>query len=311
MDGLFERLLRHRVDRSILSVAEVWDYVRAKVFNLQSLKGALAVAHTHYDIGNELYQAMLGELMVYSCGYWRNAQTLEEAQEAKLELVFRKLGLSPGMRVLDIGCGWGEALKMAAARYGVTAVGVTISEPQATYARQLCAGLPVDVRLEDYRKLEGTFDRILSIGMFEHVGQKNYRIFMDTVRRCLAPDGLFLLHTIGSVGHGHHADPWIEKYIFPHSALPSTRDIADAIEDRFIVEDWHNIGANYSPTLLAWRRNFEHSWPHLRDQRDQRFYRMWRYYLTVMAAAFRVRRTQVWQLVLSPEGVAGGYRRVC
>jgi cyclopropane-fatty-acyl-phospholipid synthase len=213
------------------------------------------------------------------------------------------------MRVLDIGCGFGEALKQAASKYGVTAVGITISERQADYARRLCAGLPVEIKIQDYRKLEGEFDRVFSIGMFEHVGPKNYRTYMNVVRRLLAQDGLFLLHTIGSNDEGHNADPWMEKYIFPNSALPSPNDLCKAVQDLFLIEDWHNFGADYDPTLLAWRHNFQANWERIKAERDGVFYRMWNFYLSAMAAAFRARRTQLWQLVLSPHGVAGGYRR--
>src|SRR6202000_3192228 len=218
-----------------------------------------------------------------------------------------KLGLKPGMRVLDIGCGWGEGLKLAAGRYGVTGVGITISEEQCKYAQALCQGLPVEFRLMDYRDLDERFDRLLSIGMVEHVGHKNYRTYMETARRCLKDDGLFLLHSIGSNVSVHDTDPWIAKYIFPNGMLPSIKQIGESLEGLFVMEDWHNFSAYYDRTLLAWRDNFERHWDEFKGDFDERFHRMWLFYLSSCAASFRVRRNQLWQLVLSPEGVPGGY----
>ncbi len=250
--------------------------------------------------------AMLGPGMVYSCGYWRQATDLAAAQEAKLDLACRKLGLCPGQRLLDVGCGWGETLRFAARRYGVSGVGVTISREQAEQARRRCAGLPVEIRLCDYRELEERFDHVLSIGMFEHVGVRNYRGFFERMRRLLAPSGLFLLHSIGGERSGDHTDPWISRYIFPNSMLPSAAQVARAVEGLFVIEDWHNFGTDYDLTLQAWRENIERAWARL-PQYDERFRRMWRFYLAASMALFRSRRGQLWQLVLSPEGVPGGY----
>jgi cyclopropane-fatty-acyl-phospholipid synthase len=314
LDGLLLRLLRIGADDKVRGLGAAWDAVRARVSNLQSEARAFQVGQRHYDLGNDLYRAMLGKRMVYSCGYWRTARDLDEAQEAKLDLVCRKLGLHAGMRVLDIGCGWGEALKFAAERYGVRGVGCTVSREQAEYARELCAGLPIEIRLMDYRDLDcgdGGFDRIFSLGMFEHVGVRNYDTYFDVARRCIAPDardgGLFLLHTIGGNRSVNHTDPWIARYIFPNSMLPSAKQIASAVEGRFVIEDWHNFGADYDRTLQAWRENIERHWDTLPPRYDERFRRMWRYYLSASMAAFRARRIQLWQLVLSPEGVPGGY----
>jgi len=246
--------------------------------------------------------------MIYSCGYWQDATTLDAAQEAKLDLVCRKLGLAPGMRVLDIGCGWGGTAKFAAERYGVSVVGATVSAEQARHARTLCAGLDVEILLEDYRALRGTFDRVLSIGMFEHVGVKNYATFMRAVRARLADDGLFLLHTIGANRSTRKNDPWTERYIFPNSMLPSARQIAAAVEGVFVLEDWHGFGPDYDRTLMAWHANVERAWPDLPARYDERFRRMWRYFLLSSAGGFRARQNQLWQLVLSPHGVPGGYR---
>ena len=312
LDGLLARLLAARVDRRVRGAADLRDALAARLRNLQLGRRAFAVGERHYDLGNDLYQAMLGRRLVYSCGYWhdrdgRRAASLDVAQEAKLDLACRKLGLRPGMRVLDIGCGWGEMLKFAAERYGIEGVGVTISREQQAFAAALCEGLPVEFRLQDYRGLRGErFDRVLSIGMFEHVGVRNYRGYFDLVRSLLPPDGLFLLHTIGSNISRRRTDPWIARHIFPNSMLPSARQVAQASEGLFVIEDWHNFGADYDLTLQAWRDNVEAAWERLPARYDERFRRMWRYYLAGSMASFRTRRIQLWQLLLSPEGVPGG-----
>ena len=290
-------------------LALIGSALRGKLLNMQRLK-VREVGEKHYDIGNELYAAMLDQRMIYSCGYWKDATTLDAAQEAKLDLICRKVGLEPGMRVLDIGSGWGGFLQFAAERYGVSGVGVTISKEQAALANERTSGLPVETRLMDYQALEGKFDRIISIGMFEHVGYKNYRPYFTKARQLLDDDGLMLLHTIGGNTSTTHGDPWSEKYIFPNGMLPSIAQIGTATEKLFVMEDWHNFGADYDRTLMAWLDRFEAAWPRLADQYDQRFYRRWRYYLASFAALFRARNIHLWQLVLSPDGVRGGYRRI-
>jgi cyclopropane-fatty-acyl-phospholipid synthase len=308
LDGLLFRLLAGGVEQQAPGIADRIDDLRALLQNLQSGRRSFAVGERHYDLGNELYEAMLGRRLVYSCGYWRGADDLDDAQLAKLDLICRKLGLRPGMRVLDIGCGWGEALKFAAERHGVSGVGVTVSREQADYARRLCAGLPVEIRLQDYRELDERFDAVFSVGMFEHVGVKNYATYFDVARRCLADErGLFLLHTIGGNRSRTHTDPWVGRYIFPNSMLPSAAQVSTAVEGRFVIEDWHNFGADYDRTLQAWRDNIEDAWGRLPSRYDERFRRMWRYYLAASMAAFRARRIQLWQVVLSPRGVPGGY----
>lgn len=283
--------------------------LRARLLNLQRLK-VTEVGEKHYDIGNDLYEAMLDSRMIYSCGYWQGARTLDEAQEQKLDLICRKAGLAPGMRVLDIGSGWGGFLRFAAERYGIEGVGITISKQQAAWAEAHRGTLPIETRLMDYMALQGQFDRIISIGMFEHVGYKNYRRYFEKARSLLRPDGLFVLHTIGNNFSATHADPWMERYIFPNGMLPSIAQVGAAIEHLFQMEDWHNFGADYDRTLMAWWQRFEAAWPALRERYGERFHRMWRLYLLSMAASFRARNVQLWQIVLSPRGVPGGYRSV-
>lgn len=310
LDEMMYRVFRAGVDTHLPGLRLWWAGLLARLFNPQTPTRSFKVGQLHYDIGDDLYERMLDPRMIYSCAYWRVATTLEDAQTAKLDLVCRKLGLQSGMKVLDIGCGWGGAAQYAAQRYGVSVTGVTISRNQAATARERCQGLSVDIQLRDYRSLQGRFDRIYSLGMFEHVGPRNYDTYFETARRLLAPDGLMLLHTIGQNTSQHANDPWIERYIFPNSIIPSMAQIARAVEGRFVVEDWHGFGADYDHTLLAWHQRFNQHWSELATRYGERFKRMWNFWLLSSAAYFRARRDQLWQVVLSPEGVPGGYREV-
>ena len=313
LDEFITRILRARLDDQVGRAGWLWASLKARLTNLQSLHRAWQVGEVHYDLGNDLYEAMLDPSMAYSCGYWPEAQTLAQAQEAKLELICQKLQLQPGMKLLDIGCGWGSLMLFAARHYSVECVGLTISKEQARLGAEKARGLPVRFELTDYRQFnprgEQRFDRIASVGMFEHVGHKNYHAYFDMARRCLHNDGLLLLHTIGKNRAGAGIDPWIEKYIFPNGVLPSVSEIAFYSEDAFVMEDWHNFGEDYDKTLMAWHAHFEAAWPDLQPRYGDRFYRMWRYYLLSCAGTFRARDNQLWQVVLSPSGHAGGYRR--
>jgi cyclopropane-fatty-acyl-phospholipid synthase len=277
------------------------------LLNRQRKSKALEVGERHYDTGNDVFQAMLGKRMVYTCAFWKNANTLDEAQEAKLEFVCQKLGLHPGMKVLDIGCGWGSFAKYAAERYGVSVTGVNNSREQTALAREMCKGLPIEIKVQDYRELTGNYDHIVSLGMFEHVGPKNYETYMKAAHRCLSDDGLFLLHTLGSNKPLLTPDLFVEKYIFPGGVLPTIKEIGGSIEGLFVMEDWQNIGADYEKTLLAWFKNFDAHWPELDAKYEMRFYRMWKYFLHTFAGSSRARSNQVWQIVLSKKGVLGGY----
>ncbi|CAM4053063.1 cyclopropane fatty acyl phospholipid synthase [Vreelandella rituensis] len=311
LDQFFYHLLRARIPAQVSHRKLIGHALRARLFNLQSVRRAWEVGEAHYDLGNDFYAAMLDSRMTYTCGYWDKARTLEQAQEAKLDLICRKLELEPGMKVLDIGCGWGSFMAYAAENYGVECVGVTISREQAEYGKALMKkGLPVEFCFKDYREIEGQFDRIASIGMFEHVGFKNYRRYMEVANRCLKDDGLFLLHTIGKNRHRTMPDPWFDKYIFPNGGLPSLPQMTHAMDELFVVEDLHNFGADYDHTLMAWHDNFVEHWPRFRERYGDRFFRMWRYYLLSCAGAFRARELHLWQWVLSKQGVVGGYRRV-
>ena len=313
VDEFITRILRARLDEQVGRAGWLWASLKARLTNLQSPLRAWQVGEMHYDLGNDLYEAMLDPSMAYSCAYWPAAQTLQQAQEAKLELVCQKLQLQPGMTLLDIGCGWGSLMLHAAKRHGVHCVGLTISKEQARLGNAKAQGWPVRFELADYRQFnpEGyqRFDRIASVGMFEHVGHKNYRAYFEMARRSLRNEGLFLLHTIGKNRAGASIDPWIEKYIFPNGVLPAASEISFYSEEQFVMEDWHNLGEDYDKTLMAWHARFEAAWPLLRERYGERFYRMWRYYLLCCAGTFRSRDNQLWQVVLSPGGQAGGYRR--
>jgi cyclopropane-fatty-acyl-phospholipid synthase len=313
LDELFTRLLAVDIDEKLKAFTRLrllGEYLRQRLFNLQSEKRAYQVGERHYDIGNDVFEAMLDSSMSYSCGYWAHADNLEDAQRDKLDLICRKLELKPGERLLEIGSGWGGLARFAAERYGAEVVGITVSREQLKLAQQRCAGLPVSFELKDYREIDGQFDKVVSVGMFEHVGQKNYRAYFDVVRRVLKDDGLFLLHTIGNHVTTSHIDPWIDRYIFPNGKLPSVREISRAIEGRFLIEDWHNFGQDYDRTLMAWWANFEAAWPRLREKYGEHFHRRWQYYLMCCAGMFRSRQGQLWQLVLSKRQRAGLYHSV-
>lgn len=311
LDALFHRLLKSGIDRKI----DAWtrarllgEILRHGLLNLQSKKRAFQVGERRYDIGNDVFERMLDPSMSYSCGYWAQADTLDAAQRDKLDLICRKLELRPGERLLEIGCGWGGLAHFAASRYGVEVFGVTVSREQQALARARCADLPVRIELMDYRDIGGQFDKIVSVGMFEHVGPKNYPAYFGMVDRVLKEDGLFLLHTIGNRYTALKTDAWIDKHIFPNGKLPSAKEIAVAVEPYFVIEDWHNFGPDYDRTLMAWWDNFDRAWPSLEAKYGQRFYRMWKYYLMGCAGFFRAREGQLWQIVLGKPARAARYR---
>ena len=305
LDQFIDRVLRvHLADTLRDNWMLVPHVLRARVFNLQTIRRSLGAVQHHYDLGDDLYEAMLDRRMLYTCALWTDAQTLDEAQEAKLALVCRKLGLRPGMRVLDLGCGWGGFAAYAAEHHGVEVVGYTVSADQVSWARERYAHLPVDIRLEDYRRASGTFDAVVSIGLMEHVGPKNYRPYMELVDRCLAPGGVAFVHTIGGNRARARLDPWFDKYIFPNAVLPTLAQLVTAMEGIFIPEDVHNIGADYDPTLMAWWRNFDAAWPTLRARYDETLYRIWKFYLLASAGAFRARAQQLFQIVMTRPGTS-------
>lgn len=313
LDELFTRLLRSDADERLSGWARIKliaEATRQSLLNLQRRQRAFQVAEKHYDIGNDVFTAMLDPSMSYSCGYWLNAQSLDQAQHDKNDLICRKLKLQPGERLLDIGCGWGGLARHAARYFDVEVTGVTVSREQQQLAQERCAGLPVTIELMDYRNLQGRYDKLVSVGMFEHVGPKNYQEYFDIAWRLLQDDGLFLLHSIGIHATSKTVDPWIDRYIFPNGKLPSAREVAEALDKRFIIQDWHNFGQDYDLTLMAWWQNFEAAWPELEAKYGRRFYRMWKYYLMSCAGFFRSGQGQLWQLVLSKREREQAYRSI-
>ncbi|HKA86768.1 MAG TPA: cyclopropane fatty acyl phospholipid synthase [Haliangiales bacterium] len=302
VDELTARLVRANVQERVTRWRAALFAAAARAWNLQSSSRAFQAGERHYDIGNDLYQAMLGETMSYTCAYWKDAANLDGAQRAKLDLVCKKVGLRAGQKVLELGCGWGTFARHAAQNYGVEVVGYTVSREQVALGNELCRGLPVELKLEDYRRARGSYDAVISIGMMEHVGPKNHRAYMETVDRCLKPGGVAFIHTIGSNVSQTIIDPWFHKYLFPNALIPSLAQVTRAMEGLFVPEDVHNIGPNYDRTLMAWWENFERAWPDLQARYGRRFYRMWRYYLLSCAGGFRARFMQLYQIVMTRPG---------
>ncbi len=308
LDETINKLLRAKLGYKLRKNKRLaWRILMAKLLNFQAKDKAFIVGEKHYDIGNDLYRAMLDPRMIYTCAYFRDTDDLDLAQEAKLDLVCKKLNLQKGQKVLDIGCGWGGFLKYAAEKYGVEGVGISVSKEQIAYGQEMCRDLPIELRLQDYRDIKEKFDHVISLGMFEHVGYKNYRTYMEVVHKALKDEGCFLLHTIGLHFSVVKGGSWLSKYIFPGAMLPSVTQIGKASERLFIIEDMHNIGPYYDKTLMCWFDNFDAHYPELKEKYDERFYRMWKYYLLSSAGNFRSRDAQVWQILLSKGRQLGGF----
>ncbi len=314
LDEFFNKIIRTDIEGKIKTNFKMlyffsWNsllyYFKSSYINS---KKAFEVAEKHYDIGNDLYKIMLDKRLAYTCGYWKGAKNLDEAQEAKLKLICQKIGLKKGQKILDIGSGWGSFIKFAAEKYEADALGITVSKEQKNLADKLNSGFKAETRILDYRDINERFDHIVSVGMFEHVGYKSYRKFMKIAHEALDDNGLFLLHTIGGNKSVKFGDPWIGKYIFPNGMLPSLKQISEAVEGLFVIEDIHNFGADYDKTLMCWYKNFDEGWDKIEKKYDKRFYRMWKYYLLLCAGSFRARKNQLWQIVLSKKGVSGGYK---
>jgi cyclopropane-fatty-acyl-phospholipid synthase len=307
LDEFFHRLLRSGLEARFRNPALLFQILMSKLINRQSRSRSRRVAEQHYDLSNHLYQVMLGPTMQYTCAYYGPSgedRSLDEAQRAKLALVADKLHLKPGMRVLELGGGFGELARYLAAERECEVVSYNISACQVEYGRGLCKGLPVDIRQQDYReaaRLSESFDRVVSVGLMEHVGPANYRGFFKLVRKRLGSGGLALVHTIGGNLSRSRADAWIDKYIFPGGVIPSAAQLGRALDGLLVLEDWHNFGPDYDRTLMAWWHNFNAAWPEIGHSEglDERFYRMWRYYLQSCAGAFRARGLNLWQIVLS------------
>jgi cyclopropane-fatty-acyl-phospholipid synthase len=248
--------------------------------------------------------------MIYSCAYWKGARNLDQAQEKKLDLICKKLHLGRGMSLLDIGGGWGGFAEFAAKKYGVKVTAITPAKEQVKLAKKRVKGLDVRIMQRDYRDMRGQFDRIVSVGMLEHVGTKNYRSFFEACNNLLKDDGLMLHHFIASNRSLHTANPWTDKYIFPGGVLPSLKQISKAIERKFIVEDIENFGPYYDKTLMAWHANFVKHYPEIKGKYNERFFRMWTFYLLASAGMFRARQIQLLQIVMRKPITSPVYKRI-
>ncbi len=313
LDELLEEIIvRTDILPAKYSPRVLWHLLRELWLNPQRGKGIFEVAQRHYDLGNDLFSAMLDSSMSYTCGIWRGARNLEEAQNTKLDLICRKLELKPGMKVLDIGCGWGNFAAYASARYGVSVVGLTVSKEQAVLARERCEGLPVEILLQGYEGFSGQFDRIVSIEMIEAVGKKNLSRFFSMIDRCLVKDGRFLLQAISGetfTRSSHRALDqfviWLLRYIFPNGYLPTLKEITQPAQGAFVIEHMENFGLDYEKTLAAWQSNFERSWGSLAPRYGDRFRLMWRYYLCGCRALFRRRMVHLYQVVYRKSEIIG------
>lgn len=293
----------HRVwwQQAVLKVRAMF---RRLAQNNIAVRARRNVAH-HYDLSGRLYDLFLDADRQYSCGYFaEGVDTLEEAQARKKEHIARKLVISPGMRVLDIGCGWGGMAMTLARDHGAQVLGVTLSEEQHAVAteRAAHAGLSdrVEFRLCDYRDIEGTFDRIVSVGMFEHVGLPHYDVYFRTLFDRLAPDGIALVHTIGSTDVPKATNPWITKYIFPGGYIPTLSEAMASVEKAALwpadIECWR---LHYAYTLRHWFDRFEENRAEVERLYGERFVRMWRFYLAACEQTFRHGRQVVFQLQVS------------
>jgi len=324
IDILFDKILFNKLEQKIQfeNIADKIKIVTSYLFNQQMKEDPYKVEKVHYDIGNNIYINMLGNTMAYSCGYWTSptsptspitheAKSLDEAQNNKFDLICKKLQLQRNDHVLDIGSGFGGLAKYMVDNYGCKVTGINISKEQLKYSRELCAQYIKNGQIKfidcDYRATpliwpdNEKYDKIVSVGFCEHVGTNNYKVFCQKAYDCLKDGGLFLLHTIGGNVSVTSSDPWMDKYIFPNGILPSVSQLSSAAENLFVIEDWHNFGPYYDKTLMAWHKNYENAIKSGKIKNDNRFYRMWRYYLLVCAGCFRSRSIQLWQIVMSKE----------
>jgi cyclopropane-fatty-acyl-phospholipid synthase len=303
LDEMCCRAIRARLEERVpVNVPTALAIASSFLFNLQTQSRSKAVGKQHYDVGNDFFECMLDPSLQYSCAWFRDTDDLAQAQREKMDLICRKLGLEKGMSLLDIGCGWGGLARHAAEHYGCRVVGITISEEQRRYGADASRGLPVEIRLQDYRELSEQFDRVVSVGMLEHVGPKNYPQYMRKVFHTLRQGGVFLCQSIAVNQSSLYSDPWVARYIFPNSILPSAAQVAKAAEKLLLLEDVQNLGSDYEKTLKAWESNFRRSWHRFESRYGERFYRMWRFYLLSCAGAFRARSLQLFQFVFSTGG---------
>lgn len=312
LDEMINKIISHDVDKKAgNNLSEFLLNIQSSIINMQSKLRSRVVWKQHYDAWNDLYKLMLDKRLVYTCAYRKNANNIDDAQEAKLKLICDKLYLKPWMHILDIWCGRWSFAKYAAENYWVKVTWITISQEQQKLAQEMCKWLNVEIKLEDYRDTNDKYDAIVSIGMFEHVGVKNYRKYFEVAQKCLKENWLFLLHTIWWLISTNRTDARTDKYIFPGGMLPSGKQIETALESLFVVEDLQNFGAYYDKTLMARYHNIHKSRPELdQNKYDKTFRRMREYYLQACAGGFRARKLQLRQYVLSKSWVEWWYNSI-
>ncbi|MCM2304160.1 MAG: cyclopropane fatty acyl phospholipid synthase [Elusimicrobia bacterium] len=305
LDEVFHRLFRAGLHERL--APGPWPGLRALAGRFRDFRASLrshGSAGARSGPGGDVFQAMLGARMSFTCAYWKGARNLDEAVEGGMELVCRKLELKRGMSVLDLGCGWGAFARYAAERHGVSVTGVDIDAERVKLGRELCKGLPVALRVQDHKEVRGRFDRVVSIGLMENVALGDYRASMAAAAQCLKADGIALIHAVGRNDGALRVDPWLDRSLFPDGAAPTLARLAGAMEGHFVAEDVHNLGPHYDPTLLAWHDNLARRWPELRGRYGDRAYRTLKVSLLCAAGGFRARRSQLFQIVMTRPGRA-------
>jgi cyclopropane-fatty-acyl-phospholipid synthase len=312
---LTARLLEYRVAKRPVAIPEFVLRMQELFRDRQSAARSVENIQNHYDAGEEFFGAVLGKPMVYSCGYaGRGASSLSAMQRDKMDLTIEKTAVRPGDTLLDVGCGYGELLYRAATKYGARAYGVTLSEDQFEHGIRLCEGVdahPLKMNYLDMLKEfgPGYFKRIVSVGMFEHVGPEHYREYFQTIHDLLDDDGVFTHHSIYTSG-GAGRDPWIDAYIFRGGVLPRAAQVDEAIEGLFEIRDVHEFGRDYYTTNLYWLDNLVRHKEAIVEQFGIRFYRMMHYAYSIFAACFKTRRTLLQQRVLVKPGTHLDYKTV-
>lgn len=305
IDGAVQKVIESIYKNQNSFLNEKKTYVKLAKFLSNSLRKSKEDVQYHYDIGNDFYQLWLDETMTYSCAYFKSPEdSLNQAQKNKVDYILRKLNLHPGQTLLDIGCGWGELIFTAAKTYQVKALGITLSSEQYLRVKERIEEEElqdfVEVQQIDFRELnDRTFDRVVSVGMIEHVGKETLNDYFSTVKSFLNEGGVSLLHCI--TGHNEGGtNSWIDKYIFPGGYLPAVSELVSIIEaNKFCVIDLESLREHYTKTLEHWARNFEQAIPEIRKMKDETFIRMWRLYLNSCAASFHCGNIDVHQLLFT------------
>jgi cyclopropane-fatty-acyl-phospholipid synthase len=297
LDEFFHRVFKAGLhERLAPSPWSGWRSLAGRLF------GRRGRTHAPEALGSDVFRAMLGRRMSGACAYWKDARALDDADEAALELACRKLELKAGMSVLDMGSGWGAFARYAAERHGVSVVGVDISQERVQLARELCKGLPVALRVQDYEEVRGRFDRVVSLGLMEHAGAGSCRAVMAAAARCLKADGVALIHTAARNRAAGPRERWPAAGVLLEDGAPALSRLAAAAEGLFVIEDVHNLGTHYAPTLLAWHENLARRWPGLSGRYGDRLYRTLTFGLLSTAGRFRARQGQLYQIVMTRPG---------